>query len=71
MRKTECSKRKEKVKEALDVDPYAVAWTLKRKSKPTLDVVGLVPHSTVLSPQSKLSPVPRVVLEIIFKASLQ
>ena len=35
--------RKEKNKEALDIDPYAVAWMLKRKNKLILDIVSHVP----------------------------
>ena len=34
---------KEKNKEALDINPYAVAWMLKRKNKLMLDIVGHVP----------------------------
>ena len=36
--------RKEKNKEALDIDPYAVAWMLKRKNKLILDIVSHVPR---------------------------
>ena len=35
---------KDKNKEALDIDPYAVAWMLKRKNKLIPDIVGHVPH---------------------------
>ena len=35
---------KEKNKEALDIDPYAVAWMLKRKNKLIPDIVGHVPR---------------------------
>ena len=35
---------KEKDKEALDIDPYAVAWMLKRKNKLTPTIVGHVPR---------------------------
>ena len=33
------SATQEKDNEALEIDPYAVAWTLERKSKVTLDVL--------------------------------
>ena len=36
--------KKEKNKEALDIDPYAIAWTLKKKNKLIPDVVGHVPR---------------------------
>ena len=82
------SATQEKYNEALKIDLYAVAWTLERISKVTLDVlVTYHMHSlglslflfvhigsmeaTVVSLQSTLSPVPRRVLEIILKASLQ
>ena len=82
------SATKEKDKKASETESYAVAWTLKRKCKLTLDVVGYIPHelsrfisfflvhsgnieASVLSLQSKLSPDPRGVLEIILKASLR
>ena len=35
---------KEKSRNALDIDPYAVAWMLKRKHKLTADIVGHVPR---------------------------
>ena len=35
---------KEKNKEALDTDPYAVAWMLKRRNKLIPDIVGHVPR---------------------------
>ena len=35
---------KEKNKKALDIDPYAVAWMLKRKNKLIPDIVGHVPR---------------------------
>ena len=35
---------KEKNKEALDIDRYAVAWMLKRKNELIPDIVGHVPH---------------------------
>ena len=35
---------KEKNKEALDIDPYAVAWMLKRRNKLIPDIVGHVPR---------------------------
>ena len=35
---------KETNRDALDIDPYAVAWMLKRKSKLTPDIVGHVPR---------------------------
>ena len=35
---------KEKSKEALDIDPYAVAWMLKRRNKLIPDIVGHVPR---------------------------
>ena len=34
----------EKNRTALDIDPYAVAWMLKRKYKLTADIVGHVPR---------------------------
>ena len=37
---------KEKNKKALDIDPYAVAWMLKRKNKLIPDIVGRVPCET-------------------------
>ena len=35
---------KEKNKEALDIDPYAVAWMLKRRNKLIPDILGHVPR---------------------------
>ena len=35
---------KENNKEALDIDPYAVAWMLKRRNKLIPDIVGHVPR---------------------------
>ena len=35
---------KEKNKQILDVDPYAIAWMLKRKNKLILNIVGHVPR---------------------------
>ena len=35
---------KEKNRNALDIDPYAMAWMLKRKYKLTADIVGHVPR---------------------------
>ena len=35
---------KEKNEDALDIDPYAVAWMLKRKNKLIPDIVGHVPR---------------------------
>ena len=35
---------KRKSKEALDIDPYTVAWMLKRKNKLIPDIVGHVPR---------------------------
>ena len=39
---------KENNKEALDIDPCAVAWILKRKNKLISGIVGHVPRKTFL-----------------------